>query len=65
MMELDRAHQVRINGEDQTFDSQVSLARSVCRMHTYGEWKSKMRPNETDERKWNNVSFFKLLAGQS
>ncbi|KAM5360207.1 hypothetical protein ACJZ2D_013917 [Fusarium nematophilum] len=63
--QIERAHEARVNGEDSAFDSQVELARSVCKMQTYSEWKAKTRPRETDRGKWNQVSFLKLFTGRS
>ncbi len=63
--EIERHHEVRANGQYATFDSEVQLARSVCKIQTYYEWKLKSRADEEGLGKWNRVSLGKLFTGRA
>ncbi|KAK4167799.1 hypothetical protein QBC43DRAFT_230400 [Cladorrhinum sp. PSN259] len=73
MQETEINHDARINGLLPTFDQEVALARSVCHLQTYEEWKgTKLKEEGATKqeasdaaRGWNKLSLVKLLTGQS
>ncbi len=65
VLEIERNHETRTNGDNPTFDAEVGLAQSASSMQTYYEWKLKSRENVTDQDKWNQVSAVKLATGRS
>lgn len=61
---MKRTHEAQRTGAAIELESEIELARSVCKLQTYYEWKSKEKDGPTDKN-WNKVSLFKLLTGRS
>lgn len=61
---MKRTHEARTTGAAKELESEIELARSVCKLQTYYEWKSKEKDESTDKN-WNKVSLVKLLTGRS
>lgn len=73
MEESEINHQARISGELSTFDEDMDLAKSICHLRSYEEWKRDQVKEENDARKersdtargWNKLSLVKILTGRS
>lgn len=65
MVEMKRAHEARTNGEENGLESEIELARSVCKLQTFYEWKSSEKDHTTTDQNWNKVSLAKLITGRS
>lgn len=61
---MKRIHEARTTGTANDLEAEIELARTVCKLQTYYEWKSKERDGPTDKN-WNKVSLIKLLTGRS
>lgn len=53
-----------MKGDETELESQIELARSVCKLRTFYEWKCDERDGTT-EKSWNKISLVKLLTGRS
>ncbi|KAJ0122043.1 hypothetical protein J7T55_002554 [Diaporthe amygdali] len=65
MIEMKRAHEARANGQENGLESEIELARSVCKLQTFYEWKSSKKDHTTTDQNWNKVSLAKLITGRS
>lgn len=62
--ELKRSHLARTEQGQGALDSEIDLARSVCELQTYYDWKSNEKDGSTDKN-WNKISLIKLITGRS
>ncbi|KAG8160086.1 hypothetical protein KVR01_010723 [Diaporthe batatas] len=62
--DLKRTHHARTSGQMTGMESGIELAKSVCKLRTYYEWKSEVTDGTAD-KDWNKISLFKLMTGRS
>ena len=73
MEESEINHRARVSGDLATFDEDMELAKSICHLRSYEEWKRDQLKEEKDAQKelddnsrgWNNVSLVKIFTGRS
>ncbi|KAI3391190.1 hypothetical protein diail_7795, partial [Diaporthe ilicicola] len=61
--EMKRTHEWRKSEGEIELNSEIELARSVCKLRTYYEYKFSEKDHATTDQNWNKVSLLKLLTG--